>query len=78
MSETLEMPEMVKTSTPVSGKVQISRAELTRLRNEENLTITEVARHFGVSNQQIKRAMEQCGLTTSLSGRKRMTYTLVD
>lgn len=58
--------------------VQISRSELTRLRNEENYTIAQLSEYFQASTDVIKQAMEKCGLSTSLKNRKRRTYTLVD
>lgn len=69
---------MNPTEVGTRGPVQISKTELTRLRNDENYTIPQLAERFNVSNETIKRAMQSCGLSTSLNGRKRNTYTLVD
>ena len=64
-------------STTQVKKVPIRVSEL-RAYREEGRTISWIAKHYALTNDQTKRAMKQAGLDTSRRGIKINSFELIE
>lgn len=59
-----------------NNRVPISKSELMNLREEKGYTIPQIARHFNLSENQAKRALQACGISTKAG--KRIKFQIIE
>ncbi len=69
--------EQTTENTTQETKVKIRKSDLITFR-EAGKTIQEIASHYSLTTEQVKRAMTQAGLSTTRKGIKRNAFELVE